>query len=152
MFSQHVQNVLGSEDKQNAVKNLMFDLASGEDIFDKNGNKVTKKEANDKLRKFIRNDIFELDEHSSKKERKRAYEKHGREFFDIIEEVIELKLDSGWKQSEFFNTFVDYRNKKVDDRLDFVTEDKSLVNIARVSGEHHDFWYVIKRVRIVKTV
>ena len=116
----------------------MFDLASNEDIYDKNGKKVTKKEANDKLHKLI-NGIFELGEHPTKKERKRAYDKHFREFFDIIEEVVELKLNSGWKQTEFFNTFVDYRNKKNDDRLDFIIEDKTLINIARVSGEHHDF-------------
>ena len=94
-FSDHMQKALESEDKYGAIRNLMFDLASGEDIYDKNGKKVTKKEANDKLRGLIRNKIFGLSDNPTKKERKRAYEKHAREFFDFIEEVVELKLDSG---------------------------------------------------------
>lgn len=138
-FSDHMQKALESEDKYEAIRNLMFDLASGEDIYDKNGKKVTKKEANDKLRGLIRNKIFGLSDNPTKKERKRAYEKHAREFFDFIEEVVELKLDSGWRSSEFFNDFVDYRSIADDDQLKFRTEDKTLINIARVSGEHHDF-------------
>ena len=147
-FSDHVQKALESEDKYEAIRNLMFDLASGEDIYDKNGKKVTKKEANDKLRGLIRNKIFGLSDKPTKKERKRAYEKHAREFFDFIEEVVELKLDSGQRSSEFFNDFVDYRSIADDDQLKFRTEDKTLINIARVSGEHHDFRK--NRVRVVR--
>ena len=137
-FSEHVQNALGNEENYEAIKNLMFDLASGEDIYD-GDRKITKKEANDKLRGLIRNKIFGLSDKPTKKERKRAYEKHAREFFDFIEEVVELQLNSGWRASEFFNDFVDYRSIADDDQLRFRTEDKSLINLARVNGESHDF-------------
>jgi hypothetical protein len=142
-----MQKALESEDKYEAIRNLMFDLASGEDIYD-GDKKITRKEANDKLRALIRTKIFGLSDKPTKKERKRAYEKHGREFFDFIEEVVELKLDSGWRASEFFNQFVDYRSIADDDSLKFRTEDKSLINIARVSGELHDF--KTDRIRVVR--
>ena len=64
------------------VKNLMFDLYRNE--LDEG---VTKKEAEEKLRNFSL-EIFGLTKDSSKRDRKRAYEKYGREFFDVIEEVI----------------------------------------------------------------
>lgn len=137
-FSQHVQAVFENEDNYEAVRNLMFDLASGEDIYDAEGNKVTKKEANDKLREYARK-IFEIDETSTRRDRKRAYEKHSREWFSIIEEVIDRKINTGFTENEFFEQFVDRRNLAMGDDYDFIAESPIYLNVAKVSGQHHDF-------------
>ena len=87
-FSAHVMNVFSTMDTNyDEVKNLMFDLAMGNEIFD--GDRVVPKaEAEAKLRSACQK-VFGVTENSSKRDLKRAYREHGREFFDIIEEVVD---------------------------------------------------------------
>ena len=86
-FSANVMNVFSEMGTSyDEVKNLMYDLAVGNEIFD--GERVVPKaEAEEKLRTVCQK-IFGVTADSSKRELKRAYREHGREFFDIIEEVV----------------------------------------------------------------
>lgn len=141
--TQHLSNVFSNDGSDNtydydAVRNLMFDLARGEDIFDEDGNKVSKREANDKLRKVIFS-VLELSENASKRDRKRALKRHGVELFEIIEEVIDMIVETGFHENEFFNDYVEYRNIAVGDATEFWTDEKIILSIARISGAHHDF-------------
>lgn len=139
MFStQHLKNVFAEENKYEAVKNLMFDLASGIDIFDEDGRQISKSEANEKVRKVIF-EILELGDKPTKRDRKRALKKHKDELFEIIEDVIDLQIETGFRNNEFFNDFVDYRNIAMDDSIEFYIEDKTVLAITKVSGQHHDF-------------
>jgi len=141
--TQHLSNVFSNDGTENtydydAVRNLMFDLANGEDIFDEDGNKVSKREANDKLRKVVYA-ILELPEKCTKRDRKRAFKKHGAELFEIIEEVVDMVVETGFHDNEFFNDYVEYRNIAAGDDVEFWTDEKIVLSIARVSGAHHDF-------------
>lgn len=144
-FSAHVMNVFSEmETTYDEVKNLMFDLAMGNEIYDdETGRVVSKSEAETKLRGICQK-IFGVNENSSKRELKRAYREHGREFFDIIEEVIDVAIAKGFRDNEFFNQFVDYRNIALGDAYEFYTEEDVILSIAKVGVSHHD--YILQRL------
>ena len=115
------------------VKNLMFDLYRGE-----LEEGVTKREAEDKIRN-ISLEIFGLNKDSSKRDRKRAYEEYGRQFFDIIEEVTDWTVSTGLKENEWFNVLVNYKNLKDGDENLFVNEHEEVIlSVARMGKRHHD--------------
>lgn len=136
-FSANVMNVFSEMDTNyDEVKNLMFDLAMGNEIFD--GERVVARtEAETKLRTVCQK-IFGVNENSSSRELKRAYREHGREFFDIIEEVVDVVISNGFKDNEFFNNFVDYRNLALGDAYEFYSEDEVILSISKVGVSHHD--------------
>lgn len=143
-FSNHIMNVfneIGTD--YSSVKNLMFDLAMGNKIFGEDGVEVSKAEAEDKLRSVCHK-IFGVTKDSSKRELKRAYREHGRDFFDIIEETLDMVLDAGFRDNEFFNQFVDYRNIALGDAYEFYTEKETILSIAKVGVSHHD--YILQRL------
>ena len=144
-FSAHVMNVFSEmETNYDEVKNLMFDLAMGNEIYDEeSGRVVPKAEAEAKLRSICQK-VFGVNEDSSKRELKRAYREHGREFFDIIEEVIDVVISNGFKDNEFFNNFVDYRNIALGDAYEFYMEKDVILSIAKVGVSHHD--YILQRL------
>lgn len=114
------------------IKNLMLDLYSNE-----LGEGVTKKEAEEQLRNFSL-EIFGLTKDSSKRDRKRAYEKYGREFFDVIEEVLDYTVSTGLKENEWFNTLVNYKNIKEGDENIFTNKQDAILSVARMGKRHHD--------------
>lgn len=135
--TEHLDNIFTKYDYE-ATKNLMFDLACGNEIIDENDNRViSRKEANDTLRN-ITFDILGITNKSSKKERKRALKRHGIELFEVLEEVIDMQISTGFKDSEFFNEFVDERNLSDGDSQEFWTNDEVILSVAKVSGDHHD--------------
>lgn len=138
-FSANIMNVFSEmETNYDEVKNLMFDLAIGNEIFD--GERVVSKaEAEGKLRSICQK-IFGVNENSSKRELKRAYREHGREFFDIIEEVVDVVISNGFRDNEFFNNFVEYRNLALGDAYEFYSEDDVILAISEIGVSHHDFY------------
>ena len=115
------------------IKNLMFDLYKGE-----LSEGVTKKEAENKLREMSLK-IFGLTKESSKRDRKRAYEEHGRQFFDVIEEVVDWTVSTGLKENEWFNVLVNYKNLADGDENLFKNEGSEVIlSIARMGKRHHD--------------
>lgn len=136
--TQHLRDVFAEDGKYDATKNLMFDLSMGRDIYDQNGKKISKAEANDANRKVIF-EILELNDKPTKRDIKRALKRHKDELFEIIEDDVDLKIETGFQENEFFNEFVDRRSIAQDDEINFYTDDTSVISIARVSGEHHDF-------------
>lgn len=139
-FSANVINVfneMGTDYDQ--VKNLMFDLAVGNEIYDEeSGRVVPKAEAEAKLRSICQK-VFGVNEKSTRRELKRAFREHGREFFDIIEEVVDVVISNGFKETEFFNNFVDYRNLALGDAYEFYSEDEVILAISNVGVSHHDY-------------
>lgn len=133
-FSAHVMNVF--EDKKTCydeVKNLMFDLYKNE-----LEEGVSRREAEDKLRD-VSLGIFGLTKDSSRRDRKRAYEEYGRQFFDVIEEVLDWTVSTGLKENEWFNALVNYRNLNDGDENLFVNEHEDVIlSIARMGKRHHD--------------
>ena len=144
-LSNRVQNVFSSEENYDGYRNLMFDLAVGNDIFDADDNKINRADAEKQLRK-LQFAVLGINENSSKRDRKRALKKHGAEWFEVIEEVIDFKVETGWRETEFFNQFVEERNLARGDRNEFWTEDDVILSVSKVAGDHHDFHC---RIRIV---
>ena len=141
MFSDlnsRLQNVFGSEDNFEGFRNLSYDLAHGIEIFDEDGSRVSKADADAKVRKYVF-EILGINEKSTKRDRKRAMDKYGKELFEVIEEVIDIKVETGFKESEWFNQFVEERNIARGDSQEFWTDQKVVLAASKISGDHHDF-------------
>lgn len=143
--TQNLRTVFAQEDKYEAFRKLCYNLNHGIDVYleDEDGNerKVTKKEANKAVAKVFREicGISEEDARRSPKMRKRAIEDHHREIYEIIEEHVDFKVETGFRESEWFNDYVNYKNQKLGDDNEFWTKENIILNIAKVSGDSHDF-------------
>ena len=146
-LSTHVQTVFANlcedgvtpEENYEGFKKLTYDLNHNpNEIYDSDGNKRSKKEAEDSIRKFVFA-IMGLTEHSTKRDRKRAMDKHGIELFEVMEEEIDIKVETGFRESEFFNNYVEQRNLSRGDSQEFWTNEKVILSVTKISGDHHDF-------------
>ena len=101
VFSNHVLSVFndaGTEYDQ--VKNLMYDLAMGNEIYDEETGKVISKRDAEKALLDISQKIFGINSKSTRRERKRAYEDHAKEYFRVIEETVDDIVTTGSTLSE----------------------------------------------------
>ncbi len=146
-LSEYVQDVFAKLCKDNVTpeenyegfKKLTYELNHNpNNIFDEEGNRIPKKDAENAVRKFVYA-IMGLKENSSKRDRHRAMKKHGQELFEILEDEIDIKVETGFKESEFFNNYVDSRNIAEGDSQEFWTNDNIVLSVVRVAGDHHDF-------------
>ena len=135
--TQHLRNIF-AETPYESVRNLMVDLALGRDIVE-DGKVISKAQANDKLRELVFSILDIQSDKPTKRERKRAMKKHGSELFEVIEETIDIVIEHGFQDNDFFTTYVDRRSIANDDILEFITEDETILSVAKVSGQHHDF-------------
>lgn len=148
MFSDlntRLQGIFESEENFEGFKNLRSDLCNNVEIFDENGDRVAKADAESKVRNYVFN-ILGINEKSTHRDRKRAMKKYGAELFEVIEEEIDFKVETGWKESEFFNQFVEERNIARGDSQEFWTEEDVILTASKIAGDHHDF--NLSRVRI----
>lgn len=129
---------------EEAIRNLMFDLSQGSKIVDEDGTEISTAVANDKLRTFVL-EFVGLKKGFTPRDLRRAFESGKvRRFFDLIEEVVDDKLDVGYRESEWFNRLVDYRNLSLGDAEHFTVEaDDVILSIAVVGNSHHD--YILQR-------
>lgn len=74
----------------------------------------------------------------SVKEYKRAIRNHRPELFDILIDYIDDALTSGWTDNEFFKEWVEIKNLANGDQNEFITEDNSVLSVAKLSGNHWD--------------
>ena len=133
MFNENVRNVFNNEEvKFEAFNKLMIDTAYGK--FEEG---ITPKDANEKIvAKFKA--IIGCDEKSTKAEIKKAIRRNQKVLFEVVEDVVEDLLISGWQDSTFMEEFCDIRNIAIGDRNDFITEDNSILTVSKVSGNHWD--------------
>ena len=122
-----------------SVKNLMFDLGAGREIYDDEaGRPVSKAEANDVIRKACF-DYLGLTKDSTDKQIKRALNsERGTQFFEVIEEIIDVQIAHGLSENEFFNTWVESKNMADGDRNEFWADDEIILTVSKVSGDAHD--------------
>lgn len=128
------------ENDYEGFKKFLYDYTHGREVYDEDGNKVTNSMANDKINRVCF-DILGLDPEQkySKRDVHRAMKKHGMELFEVIEDVVDFKVTTGFKDNEFFNTFVEMKNLAEGDRNEFWTPGKEVIlTVAKVSGDHHD--------------
>ena len=141
--TQNLRSVFEEEGKYDGFRSVASSLVRGQSVFelDDNGNerRVSNADANKAIRKVFM-EICGLTEEDlkSRKKRERAERLHGVEIYEIIEEDIDFKINEGFQQSEFFNSFVDYKSHALGDANAFYIEDKQYLIVGNVSGDHHD--------------
>lgn len=139
-FSAHVMTVFANNNTDyDAMNNLMQDVALGREIYDAESDRIiTKAEANAKILDFSRQ-ILGVGEHPTRKELDRAFEDHGKEWFRIIEDTIDMTVTVGLKDNEWFNDLVDSRSIAYGDRQDFeVVDNDVILAVAKGGTSHHD--------------
>ena len=142
--TQNLREVFAEENKYENFRSIASNLIRGNAIYelDDNGNErtVSKTDANKAIRKvFMEVCGLTEDDLKSKKKRLRAEELHGIELFEIIEEDIEFRINEGWQNSEFFESFVEYKSHALGDANAFIPPtDKKYLVVGDVSGDHHD--------------
>ena len=122
-----------------SVKNVMFDLGTNREIYDAEaGRVISKAEANDVVRKACF-EYLGLTKDSTDKQIKRALSSdRANQFFEVIEEIIDVQIAHGLSENEFFNTYVETKNMADGDRNEFWVDDEVLLTVGKVSGDHHD--------------
>ena len=105
MFNENVRNVFNNEEvKFEAFNKLMIDTAYGK--FEEG---ITPKDANEMIvTKFKA--IIGCDEKSTKAEIRKAIRRNQKVLFEVVEDVVEDLLVSGWQDSTFMDEFCDIRN------------------------------------------
>ena len=142
-LNDRVQAVFGSEDNYEGFRNLREDLRAGVKMYNEEGQEVSKKEAESKILTYSRQ-ILGLNENSTKRDIHRALKKYGHEFFEVIEEDIDVAVEEGFRADEWFDKYVDNRNLKRGDKNEFWTDQEVILSAVKVSGDHHD--YTVQRL------
>lgn len=148
VFSENLTRVFSKEGNDfEGFRKMLYDYTHGRDVYDENGEKVSKAQVNAKIN-AICFDILNIDPESkpTKRDIHRAMKKNGIELMEVLEEAMDFKVTTGFKENEFFNDFIESKNIKEGDRNDFTTSKDVILTVAKVSGDHHDFSNV--RVRI----
>lgn len=147
MFSNHINNVFAkAETTHEEVKNLLIDLALHREMFDADGNRISRSEAEDKARE-INLAIFGLNKDYSPREFDRAIRDHHREWFDVVEEVVDEYIAYGMRESELFNSLVNLRSRALgQDNLFWIEEDDVILSVNKVGTSHSD--YALQRLGV----
>lgn len=123
----------------NEIKNLMFDLSAGRKIYDAESDReISLMDANETLRNFCVNELG-LSNKATEREIQRALKtQKGIELFQVIEEILDEKIATGWKDDEFFDKFVEIKNLADGDKNEFWLQKDIILTVEHVSGDHHD--------------
>ena len=151
--TQHLSDVFAEEGKYENFRKLCYDLNHGNEIFEYDeetgvARAVSKHDANKAIRRILM-EVAEIteDDLKSNKTWQRKLRKHEDEIFELIEEDIEFKVETGLRENDWFQDYIDYRNIKLGDDEEFwVRDNKGLFVVAKISGDHHDF--CIARIRV----
>lgn len=145
-FSAHVTNVFSEmgTDYQ-TMNNLMQDVALGREIYDdENQKQISKAEANAKILEFSHK-ILGINNPKDRTEIRRGFRDHGREWFDIIEDTVNLVITTGLQENEWFDSFVERKTIAYGDRADFYSETDALFAVAKAGESHHD--HILQRLQ-----
>lgn len=132
MFNTTVQNAFDNDDANFVCfAELLVDAARGE------VKEFTAKEANKKIVEKFRLALG-IDVNDRPQAVRRAIRANKDLVFTLIEETIEEMIITGWMENPFFMQFVETKNLALGDENDFYVEDDSILNVSKVSGNHHN--------------
>lgn len=140
-FSENLKRVFSKpENDYEGFRKFLYDYTHRNTIYDENGEVVTKEQANAKINAVCLDILgFEKGEKPSRRDIKRAMRSQkGLELFEVLEDAIDFKVNTGWAENEFFQIFVENKNLKQGDRNEFWTDKDVILTVAKVSGSHHD--------------
>lgn len=150
-FSEHANRVFAvCNTNYEIINNLMQDVALGKEIYDAESDRViSKSEANAKILDFSLK-LLGVENVRDKKQVRRGFRDHGREWFDIIEDTVDAKIAWGFSENMWFNDLVDNRNIAYGDRQDFYIENDAVLSVAKAGTSHHD--HIIQRLSVGSTI
>lgn len=126
---------------------LMSDLALGHEIFD-GERTIPKAEAEATVHDFTLKVFGITPEMIARKDTKainRCVRDRKRDYFDIIEDTLDITLQVGLSDNEWFNTLAETINIGYGNRQDFVADVKSYLAVAKVGTAHHD--HIMQRIK-----
>ena len=130
----HAQSVFENDvNKFEGFMELLNDATAGMGVVEG----YSKKEVNDEIVSCFRS-LIGCDKNSDAKTVRRAIRRNKELIFDILEEVVDNLLVSGWQNDPFMMKFLDQKNLALGDKNEFYTEDDSMISVMKVSGNHHD--------------
>lgn len=130
-FSANVKNAFDNDVNNYAnFSQLLRDASTG--IFQSG---ITSADANEMIREKFRL-ILGVDENATQREMRNAIELHRVEVFQVLSEIVDDMLTSGWQDNEFFDQFVEVRNLALMDTNEFETEDKTVLTVGKREGNH----------------
>lgn len=135
--NQIISAVFEDAEHFDGFKQLMFE--AGKKEF--SNHEMTLARANAKIREmFVKMTGLEPNQKYSTTEVRRAIRriKNDPVCFDLMEEVLNDLLITGWQDNPWFQQFVEYRNTQLYDKPEFVTEDDTVLTVEKVAGNHHD--------------
>ena len=148
-FSEHVLAVFAKhETSYDQISRLMTDVALGHEIYDENtGKQISKAEANAKIHAFSL-EVLGITDVKDRKEVRRAFRDHGREWFDVIEDTIDDVLEKtlGYGSEPWFDFLVETKNLKYGDRQDFRVDKDAILAVSKVGESHHDL--ILQRIGV----
>lgn len=141
--TENLRNVFAEDNKYESFRSIASSLVRGQAIYelDDNGNerRVSNADANKAMRKvFMEICGLTEDDLKSRKKRERAERLHDVEIFEVIEDDFDFRINEGFRESEWFDQFVDYRSHALGDANEFVVESNQQFIVGLTSGDHHD--------------
>lgn len=136
-FNEHTMAVFAAMNTDyEGMNNLMLDVALGREIF-ADGEKISKADANAKILDFSRK-VLGIENTKDAKAVRRAIRDNGRQWFDVIEDVIDQTMTVGLQATDWYNEFVEDKSIAYHDRQDFYVENDALLAVAKAGTSHHD--------------
>ena len=132
-FSANVQKAFDNNESNYAnFSQLLKDARKG--VFQSG---ITAADADEMIKEKFRL-IIGIDETASQKEIRRAIERNRTEIFQVVEDIVDDMLTSGWQDNEFFDQFVEVKNLALHDVNEFETLDKTVLTVGKREGNHWD--------------
>lgn len=136
-FNEHVNAVFAAMNTDyDSMNNLMQDLALGREIRE-DDRVISKQEANAKVLDFSRQ-ILGISNPNDATEVRRAWRDNGRAWFDIIEDTVNVAVETGLQENDWFSQLVESKSIGYHDRQDFYIEEESLLSVAKAGTSMHD--------------
>ena len=148
-FNEHVNAVFAAMNTDyDSMNNLMQDLALGREIRE-DDRVISKQEANAKILDFSRQ-ILGITDPTNTTEVRRAWRDNGRAWFDIIEDTVNVAVEVGLQENDWYNQLVESKSIGYHDRQDFYIEEEALLSVAKAGTSHHD--HVLQRLGEGQTI
>ena len=129
-FSQNTHSTFQDVDNVKSFNKLMFDTAHN------TLEGITKDQANKKIRTMVFSALG-VSEDANKKEIKRAIRRNYRLVFEIIEDLIESQVMTGWANNPFFKKYVEIKNGDEGDANQFYVKDNVYLQVEEIANGHH---------------
>lgn len=144
-FAAHVMSVFEAMNTNHeAMTNLMTDVALNHVAFDDEaGREIPRVEAEAKILDFSRK-VLKINDIRDRKHVRRAIRDNSRAWFDVIEDTLDVTVQTGLQEAEWFQILVENKSINYGDRQDFFAEEDGVLSVARIGESHHD--HILQRL------